>query len=164
MTLFFLQSGWGPHNIPWSMHISLKKAVFVLGTLLWVSDALHKHSEFHEMGSSRNSIAAHSIRLKFMKQAINDGTRTQRFTLKLRGGIGEAMDGDARPSRAISDALETFESFGQGPTSLDQSGSRFEAKPDFFNQSENRMDGKLCYKSKLREYDCKGSYICIKVN
>jgi hypothetical protein len=127
------------------MHISLKKAALVLGALLCVSDALHKYPEIYEMRSSQKIVSSDSIRLKLIMQASTNGRQTQRYTtLKLRGGIGEAMDGDARPSRAISDALETFESFGQGPISLDQSSSRFEAKPDYFNQSENRMDGKLC--------------------
>ena len=61
--------------------------------------------------------------------------------LHLRGGIGEALDGETNYARGISNALETFESFGDGPKTLDASSSRLEAMPDYFNQSENRMDG-----------------------
>jgi hypothetical protein len=128
------------------MHVS-KNVAFVLGALLWATDALHTHSNVYETGSSRNARKTASrdlSRLKLFMKAIEPAQIPT--MLKLRGGIGEAMDGDTRPSRGISDGLETFESFGQGPTSLDQSSSRFEAKPDHFNQSENRMDGKslLC--------------------
>ena len=63
-------------------------------------------------------------------------------TLSLRGGIGEAMDGESISARGLSDVLETFEAFGDGPRTVDQSGSTFEAKPDHFNQPDNRMDGK----------------------
>ncbi len=114
----------------------MKWAVIVFATLLWASEAMDNYP-VHETRSSRRLASGNLVRSKLVMQ--ESGT-----ALKLRGGIGEAMDGDARPSRAISDALETFESFGQGPTSLDQSSSRFEAKPDYFNQSENRMDGKMC--------------------
>jgi hypothetical protein len=62
-------------------------------------------------------------------------------TLKLRGGIGEAIDIESISARGLSDILETYEKFGEGPSNVDQSGTTFEAKPDFFNQSENRMDG-----------------------
>jgi hypothetical protein len=61
--------------------------------------------------------------------------------LVLRGGIGEAMDGEAAVNRGISDGLESFDGFGEGPMSLDYSSSHYEPKPSHFNQSDNQMDG-----------------------
>ena len=44
-------------------------------------------------------------------------------------------------SRGVADEDEFFRKFGSGPGSMDLSSSRFEIRPDSFNDTDSLMDG-----------------------
>ena len=63
--------------------------------------------------------------------------------LRLRGGssMGRGAGSFADASRGVADEDEFFRKFGSGPGSMDLSSSRFEIRPDSFNDTDSLMDG-----------------------
>ena len=63
--------------------------------------------------------------------------------LRLRGGynVGAGAGAFSDASRGIADEDEFFRKFGSGPGHMDLSSSKFEVKPDSFNDPESLMDG-----------------------
>jgi len=61
--------------------------------------------------------------------------------LRLRGGYGAGPGAFSDESRGVVEEDEFFRKFGSGPGGMDLSGSRFEVRPDSFNDTESLMDG-----------------------
>ena len=63
--------------------------------------------------------------------------------LRLRGGssMGGGAGAFSDASRGVADEDEFFRKFGSGPGSMDLSSSRFEIRPDSFNDTDSLMDG-----------------------
>lgn len=63
--------------------------------------------------------------------------------LQLRGGscVGAGAGAFSDASRGVADEDEFFRKFGSGPGSMDLSSSRFEVRPDSFNDTDSLMDG-----------------------
>jgi hypothetical protein len=63
--------------------------------------------------------------------------------LRLRGGsfVGAGPGAFSDASAGVADEDEFFRKFGTGPGSLDFSASKFEIRPDSFNETGSLMDG-----------------------
>ena len=63
--------------------------------------------------------------------------------LRLRGGatVGRGTGAFSDASRGVADEDEFFHKFGSGPGHLDMSSSKFEVRPDSFNDTDSLMDG-----------------------
>jgi len=61
--------------------------------------------------------------------------------IRLRGGYGAGPGAFSDESRGVVEEDEFFRKFGSGPGGMDLSGSRFEVRPDSFNDTESLMDG-----------------------
>jgi hypothetical protein len=76
-------------------------------------------------------------------RAILPCGRVARPALQLRGGscVGGGAGAFSDASRGVADEDEFFRKFGSGPGSMDLSSSRFEVRPDSFNDTDSLMDG-----------------------
>ncbi len=65
------------------------------------------------------------------------------LTLRLRGGqlAGGGVGAISDANKGVVDEDEFFRKFGSGPNHMDLSSSRFEVKPDSFNDTDSLMDG-----------------------
>ena len=70
-------------------------------------------------------------------------TRGSSLALRLRGGSlgGGGVGAFSDANRGVADEDEFFRKFGSGPKHMDMSSSKFEVKPDSFNDTESLMDG-----------------------
>jgi len=68
---------------------------------------------------------------------------TLMLTMRLRGGqlAGGGVGAISDASKGMVDEDECFRKFASGPGHLDLSSSRFEVKPDSFNDTDSLMDG-----------------------